>query len=132
MDKQFDKTPEEQIAEVLNRWSVSDLREMSDDDLDRGLERYNASGEVMPVRWSGEINFIRYWEMESNGNVHQVRRFENFAWCSCMDHFYSKTCCKHIAATTQAWRDERNKEADNAPYLGPDRGKGQLVGRIRV
>jgi hypothetical protein len=131
-EKTFDKSPAEQIDEVLNRWTVTDLRELSDEDLDRGLERYNRRGDRVDVRSSGETNLIRWWDVVSNDHLYQVRRFENFAWCSCLDFHYNKTACRHIAATTQAWREERNREADNAPYLGPNRKPSERVGRVRI
>jgi hypothetical protein len=117
MDKRFDKTPDEHIAEILSRWTVTDLREMDDDDLNRGLERYKMqTADIRTIR-KGEMNFIKFWDITSKGREYQVRRFENFIWCSCLDFFYSKTVCKHCYATTNDFRRVQRMAMDSAKYL---------------
>ena len=111
------QTPDEQIAEVLGRWTVTDLREMSDTDLDRGLNQYDKTVAEITILERGERSFIRFWNIESNGKKYQVRRFNNFVWCSCKDFFFKKTVCKHLFVTTRDFYRYQRKCADLAPYL---------------
>ncbi len=131
---EFEREPDEIIAEILSRWTVTDLREMSDDDLDRGLEQIGDSFRGLQVLRSGVVNLIRFWNIESSsGNQYQVRRFENFVWCSCLDHFFKKTVCRHIAFTTKDFNRRRAAEMNEAPYLKPTAtGKTERVGRVRI
>lgn len=127
----YERTPDEIINEVLSRWTVTDLREMTDDDLDRGIEK--AEQADIRILGGGEINLIRYWNIESGGKRYQVRRFENFVWCSCKDFFFNKTVCKHLAVTTRAFDRIRNEKTDKSPYLKPVAAyKGERVGNIRI
>lgn len=132
MEKQFDKTPDEQIAEVLGRWTVTDLREQSDTDLDRGFGQYDKTLAEIKVLKQGEVNLIRFWDISSNGKVYQVRRFENFVWCSCKDFFYRKATCRHIYVTTKDFHRYQRKCADLAPYLKQTDYKREKVGSVRI
>lgn len=118
MRAERDKSPAELIAEVLDRWTVTDLREMSDADLDRGLEQVGDAFHGLRTVKTGTANLIRYWLIESDsGATYQVRRFENFVWCSCLDFFFKKTVCRHIASTTKDFNRRRAADMDAAPYL---------------
>lgn len=119
MNDTFTKTPDEQIAEVLDRWTVTDLREMSDTDLDRGLNQYDKTVAEITIIDRGEKHFIRFWNIESSGKKYQVRRFNNFVWCSCKDFFFKKSVCKHLYVTTKDFYRYQRKCADLAPYLKP-------------
>jgi hypothetical protein len=129
-----ERTPEEIIAEVLGRWSVTDLREMSDKDLDRGLEQIGGDYRGLKVLRIGRSNVISFWDVESDsGQTYQVRRFKNFVWCSCLDHFFSKTVCRHIAYTTKDFSRRRAAEMDRAPYIKPETVKrSERIGNVRI
>lgn len=129
-----ERTPEEIIADVLGRWTVTDLREMSDDDLDRGLEQIGDTWRGLKTVRIGRQNVISFWDVESeSGNTYQVRRFKNFVWCSCLDHFFSKTVCRHIAFTTKDFSRRRAVEMDRAPYIKPEPVKrSERIGNVRI
>ena len=94
------RKPEDVIAEVLGRYSVADLREQTNDDLDRADEMFYKSKAPIEIVELGETNLIRWWKIESGGKRYEVRRFKNFVFCSCPDFFFRKRACKHIAVTT--------------------------------
>lgn len=129
-----ERTPEEIIADVISRWTVTDLREMSDEDLDRGMKQIGDSFKGLKTFRIGRRNVISYWDIESDsGNTYQVRRFKNFVWCSCRDHFFSKTVCRHIAFTTKTFSRQRAAEMDRAPYIKPDSVKSsERIGNVRI
>jgi hypothetical protein len=87
------------ISEVLGRYSVMDLREMTEKDLARGDEMYEKHAAGIKVLESGTANLIRWWKIASGDKEYEVRRFENFVFCSCLDFFFNKTVCKHICVT---------------------------------
>lgn len=93
------RKPEDVIAEVLGRYSMTDLREQTEADLAVGDELFYKSEKDISIIDQGETNMIRWWRIASNGNMYEVRRFENFVWCSCKGFFYSKRMCKHLALT---------------------------------
>lgn len=128
----FERTPEEIIADALSRYSVMDLREQSDEQLTAGERKFANAPEVKTLE-KGITNLIHWWKIESSGKRYEVRRFENFVFCSCLDFFFGKTCCKHIFVTTKAYRWKVNEEADNAPYLKqtPER-KITRIGNIPI
>lgn len=96
----FEKSPDETIAEILGRWTVSDLREQSNDDLRIGDERfYNAKNDLKIIE-KGRNGMIDFWKIESDGKTYEARRFKNFVFCSCKSFFFSKKICKHLALTT--------------------------------
>ncbi len=94
------QTPDDAIAEILGRYSVADLREQSDADLERGDMLFYKSKEPIRIVEQGETNLIRWWVIISGSKRYEVRRFKNFAWCSCKSFFFSKRMCKHLAFTT--------------------------------
>lgn len=133
IDVVWDKTPDEQIAEILGRWTVTDLREMSDKDLDRGLALIGESTRGLSVVKSGVVNLIHFWDIKSrSGHTYQVRRFENFVWCSCFDHFFKKSVCRHIASTTKDFGRLRAREMDTSPYLKQTDHKTERIGGVRI
>lgn len=142
---EFEQKPEEIIADVLSRYSVIDLREQSNEDLDAGEDKLYKATEPIKIVGQGEVNFIRFWKIESGGKNYEVRRFENFVFCSCLDFFFSKTCCKHITVTTRFYcsRCYRNQvtfgelcgacQIATAPYIKETVSKSKtLVGGIPV
>lgn len=132
-EKQFDKKPQELIAEVLSRYSALDLRELSDADLDRADALLAKRDERPEVLSKGETNLIKWWKIRSGDKEYEVRRFENFVFCSCLDFFFSKSACRHIFITTNDFRRKANKEADSAPYLKPTSGnKTERIGNVRI
>lgn len=100
---EFKREPEEVIAEVLSRYSVLDLREQTDQQLRIGDEKLAKALAPITVIEQGETNYINWWKIESGGKPYEVRRFENFVFCSCYDFLFSKTVCKHICITTTAY-----------------------------
>lgn len=141
----FTQTPEEQIAEIFGRWTVTDLREMSNEDLARGDGLLDKSDKRVKIVESGNVGPIRFWMVESGEKIYEVRRFENFALCSCHDFFFRKTCCRHITVTTKFYcRFCFKNPADfegacnmcstlAAPYLKqPSDKKPQLIGGIPI
>jgi hypothetical protein len=129
----YERTPQEIIADVLSRYSVADLREMSDETLDRAealLDKNAARPEVLS---SGTTNLIRWWRIRStSGKKYEVRRFENFVFCSCMDFFFSKTTCKHIFVTTNSFHQRENREADKALKPIAPRPDAERIAGIRI
>lgn len=90
---------EDVTAEILNRWTVTDLHEQSDDSLKRGDEMfYRASGDIH-ILDTGQVGLIKFWKVASNGTIYECRRFKNFAYCSCRDFFFRKQMCRHLAMT---------------------------------
>lgn len=94
------KSYEETVSEVLSRLSVQDLVEQSDEALARADRNfYKAKGD-MEITDQGAADHINWWQIQSGENTYIVRRFRNFAWCSCRGFFFSRgQCCKHIART---------------------------------
>lgn len=145
-------------AEVLSRFSVMDLTEMDDLDVHIGDKKLSKAelAKAITIKESGTIDIFKYWVMESDGKEYQVRRFENFVYCSCPDFFYSRrkkgevkkaTMCKHLTATLKrpcshcyvreaesGFKMCRNCQIATAPFLKPQVGAGQSfkVGNIRV
>lgn len=141
----FDKAPQEIIAEKLARFTVRDLIQQSYMDLDGGEYKLSRSNTEISVVESGETNFIRWWKIDSSGNRYEVRRFENFVFCSCLDFFYNQRMCKHLAVTVKYFCDRcRIKlvdfgsicdgcQMDLAPYLKQTANHNPVVvGRIRI
>jgi hypothetical protein len=131
---EHERTPKEIIDDVLSRWTVTDLKEMSDDDLDRGLSQIGDSFRGLSTVRSGVVNLISFWDIDStSGNTYQVRRFENFVWCSCLDHFFTKTVCRHIAFTTKDFTRKRANEMDRSPYLkNTNERRPERIGSVRI
>jgi len=99
-EREFTSTPEATIAEILGRYTVTDLVEQTEADLVHGDELfYRSSGQIGVVK-QGETNLVRWWRIASGSNMYEVRRFENFVWCSCKAFFFTKKMCKHLAFTT--------------------------------
>ena len=93
--------PDEAVAEILGRWSVTDLREQTDADLAKATEKfYNSTNPVTIVR-QGKQGIIQWWHVVSGGNAYECRRYKNFAFCSCRNFFFTRKMCKHLAATTR-------------------------------
>ena len=87
---------------IRERFSFFDLRELSDDDLDRGEAMLKKPTGVEVLDCGTSENLIDWWRVESDDNVYYVRRFANFCYCSCPDFYFKKTACKHLAVTTPA------------------------------
>lgn len=102
MTDRFTKTPDEQIAEILGRYSVTDLVEQTDHDLRKADEQFYKSDSVIQVVEQGNAGPMRWWKIVSGGKPYEVRRFKNFCFCSCPAFFFKKKCCKHIAITAGA------------------------------
>lgn len=94
------KKPDEVIAEILGRWSVSDLIEQTDEALTAADERFYKSGD-MEIIETGQQGAIKFWKIRSGGNVYECRRFNHYCFCSCTGFFFSKKVCKHLAATAR-------------------------------
>jgi hypothetical protein len=93
--------PDEQLAEyidaILARYSVFDLREISDDDIERATARLERGQGFIGCVRSGTRNMIDWFEIASGDRVYEIRRFETFWFCSCPGFTFSRSCCKHIA-----------------------------------
>lgn len=100
MSDTFTKTPDEAIGEILERYTITDLVEQTDADMERADELFYRSDTPIEIVGQGEENLIRWWLIRSGDTFYQVRRFKNFAWCSCKDFFFKKKMCKHLAFTT--------------------------------
>lgn len=144
-DDKFELTPQEIIAEVLGRFSVRDLTEQTAAALDVGEAKLARAENDIKIIESGEANIIRFWKVESNGNRYEVRRFENFVFCSCLDFFFTKTLCKHAVLTVKFYCEHCQKRLvdfgeicepcaqDRAPYLKPSSDYRPVrVGNIRI
>ncbi len=99
MDTPTFETLENRTAEILSHFSYFDLRELSDEDFGRGLERLKVSKPLKIIECGISENFIDWWRIESDGEIYEVRRFMNFSFCPCEDFNYRKIACKHIALT---------------------------------
>jgi hypothetical protein len=91
------RSVDEHAAEVLSRYSVFDLREVSRDEIDRATARLERGTGFIGIVRSGTRNMIAWFEVASGDNAYEARRFETFWFCSCPGFTFSKTCCKHIA-----------------------------------
>lgn len=146
MLKQKDfRKPAEVIADVLSRYSVRDLYEQSHEDLDAGEDKLYKAAEPIKIIEQGVENDIRWWKLESGEKNYEVRRFENFVFCSCMDFFIHKRMCKHLTITVRFYCDRcRSNLVDfgqmcetcqmsTSPYLPPaiDR-KPERIGNVRI
>ncbi len=96
----MDREPGQIIDEIRGRWSVSDLREQTDADLEIADDLFYRSSTTMQILEQGRNGLIDYWYIESDGKRYECRRFKNFAFCSCLSFYYSKRLCKHLALTT--------------------------------
>lgn len=100
----MDKTPAQEIAEVLSRFSVQDLYEQTDANLAKADERfYNSTTDLQVIDQGEAPNFIRWWKVQSGEKEYEVRRFKNFVFCSCAGFFFSKKCCKHVSVTANVY-----------------------------
>jgi hypothetical protein len=102
MKKEF-RQKEEIIAEILARYSITDLIEQTDEDLDRADELFYKSTTPIQVIDTGEAGAMTFWKILSGPKFYEVRRFRNFVWCSCTDFFFRKKACKHIAVSTRVF-----------------------------
>lgn len=143
-------------AEVISRFSVLDLIEMSDKDIANGEKRLFRATKPVKILEKGETELIRWWIVEgSSGEHYHVRRFENFVYCSCPDFFYGRTVdrdgnkrptlCKHLTITLK-WYCRRCRkrdvdygslcvqcQMDTAPWLKATKPTPVLkVGNIRL
>ena len=97
-EKREFETPEAITSRVLGRYSILDLRELSDDDMQRGEARQIGAVKIIK---QGTTNFIEWFVVESEGACYEVRRFMTFHFCTCRHFFFNKSACKHIAAITE-------------------------------
>lgn len=93
------RTPDQIIAEILARYSIQDLREQTDADMERASEMFYKAGSPLSITASGETNLIRWWRITSDGKEYEARRFKNWVWCSCRDFYFKGRMCKHLAFT---------------------------------
>ena len=141
----FEKRPDDVIAEVLSRYTVMDLIEQTDTDLDAGEDKLYKAEQFARIIDQGETNLIRWWKIDSGGKVYEARRFENFCFCSCKDFFFTKKVCKHLTLTTRFFCNRCHKreaqfgrqcgacDQDTAPYLKPASTKSpERIGNIRI
>ena len=113
---EFKADPKDTIAEILSRYSILDLREQTDKNLADGDGKFAKTDKPIKILDKGEKNFIKWWKIVSGGNEYEVRRFENFVFCSCLDFFFGKSVCKHIIVTLPIKCPKcRRKEV---PYAG--------------
>jgi hypothetical protein len=132
MDNETKREPAEIIAEILSRYSVLDLREQTDADLEGGEMKLNKSDAEIKILEQGVTDFIHWWKVESHGKNYEVRRYENFAFCSCLDFFFGHKVCKHVYATTKDFEMRRRREMDRSPYLKPTSRKStERLGGVR-
>lgn len=99
MTETFTKTPDERIAEILGRYSVTDLVEQTDDDLRKADEQFYKSDKSMQIIGQGRSGLIDWWKIQSGDEIYETRRFKNFCWCQCKAFFYRKKVCRHLAMT---------------------------------
>lgn len=143
-ETEFDRSPDEMIAEVVARFSVLDLREMTDKNLYRGERLLGKTKKPIEVLEQGEENLIRWWKIRSDGNEYHVKRFENFVFCSCYDFFFTKNCCRHITITVKFYCKRCRKREGGFGQLcdncamdtvftqKKERPKGERIGGILV
>jgi hypothetical protein len=93
-------TPDETINQILERYTVTDLIEQTDEDLERGDELFYKAETPIEILAQGTEGLIDWWKVMSGSKFYEVRRFRNFCWCSCKSFFFSKKMCKHLALTT--------------------------------
>jgi len=99
MSKEF-RTHEQIVADVLSAFTVTDLIEQTDADLERGDALfYKAMGALTITEQGTSPNLIDWWRVKSGETVYECRRFKNFVWCSCKAFFFSRRMCKHLALT---------------------------------
>lgn len=99
-DREF-RSYEDVTAEILGRYSVTDLYEQQEADLVVGDVLFYKAKFPVEVVDQGETNGIRWWRVLSGEKkFYEVRRFKNFVWCSCKGFFFTKRMCKHAAVTT--------------------------------
>lgn len=97
---------EERNARILSRYSVFDLREQSEDDLDAGIQKLLKTDDLSILSKGVSDNCISWWKIRSGNKIYEVRRFFNFCFCSCADFFFSQkdekkiSVCKHLSLTT--------------------------------
>ena len=94
-----EQLPKSETEEILARYSVTDLVEQTDADLEHADELFYKSTTTLKVIAGGETNLIRWWRIDSDGTTYEARRFKNFVWCSCPGFRYSRKMCKHLALT---------------------------------
>jgi hypothetical protein len=93
------KSVDETIEEILSRYTVRDLVEQTDAQLDIADQKYATFSDELTVVGRGQENMINFWRVDSKGKIYEARRFENFVWCSCKDFFFKRQMCKHLALT---------------------------------
>lgn len=93
------RSHEDIVLEILGRYSVHDLIEQTDADLDNADVLFYKSKLPINVTDQGAEGLVRWWIVSSGDKTYHVRRFKNFAWCSCKDFFFRKKACKHVAVT---------------------------------
>lgn len=103
VDMTDSKNPQQIIDDILGRWSVTDLREQTDEDLLIGDERFYKATGTLQLLEEGKQGVIRWWKIASSGKEYECRRFERFVFCSCLSFFFSKKMCKHLAITTRVY-----------------------------
>lgn len=97
------RSHEQIVADVLSRFSVTDLIEQTDADLSIGDERFYKAKAEMNVLAEGETGLIRWWKIQSGEHLYECRRFKQFCFCSCKSFFFSKRICKHLARTCRIY-----------------------------
>jgi hypothetical protein len=133
-------------VDVLSRASVLDLREISPEQLLEGDRKLLKTDGVKIYEQGRFENEIRFFIIQSKSGFNQVRRFQNFCFCTCLDfHFRTGSACKHISATTthycqrcqknesEAGKVCRSCEMDTAPLLRTHYFTPEFVGgKIKI
>lgn len=96
----FDNKARDVIQEILGRYSVTDLIEQTDEDLQKADEQFYKSDKPMQIIEKGRVGMIDWWKIQSGSEIYECRRFKSFCWCECLSFFFRKKMCRHLAATT--------------------------------
>ncbi len=137
--------------------TILTLREMLPDDLDAAEDKLYRASDLITVLEHQEIGLFDYYIVHSQkkgaGKTYEIVRFQHFAKCSCKDHEFSGTACKHVVLcmpqvcrkcyaveveqrgkTCDGCKDTiRREEISDAPYMVPSVTKPvERVGGIRI
>lgn len=103
MSKPAFSTYDTVTAEILSRYSVTDLVQQTTAALSRGDDMFYHSDGDLEIIEKGETNHIGWWLIRSGEKCYEARRFKNFVWCSCRDFYFKRTMCKHLAMTVAVY-----------------------------
>lgn len=142
------ETHQQRNLRVFSRWSVFDLREQSVESLQHAEQMLiDAQTDIEIESRGASDNLISWFRVRSNGNLYEVRRFENWCFCSCAAFFFFfGKSCRHIAITfppicAECGKRQPSKHGEmcrqcqekNAPYLKLTvNKKTERVGKVRI